>query len=104
MNKTKANEYKSFKILNPSFSEAIADIIKEYYFPLICIGENIKLWHIGIDNKDLTRPYYIFQSWECASYLEASHTKKYFVEVKGMVNDNEEENIDETFIYIYRRH
>lgn len=96
--------YKIYKLRtgNIHLSEAIADSIITTCLAVMENSDlNFQMWKIGItDNKELTKGNK-FRSWPCTSYLEASHTKKYFVEQKVMEDDSPDETGNETFIYVF---
>lgn len=97
--------YKIYKSTtgNTFLDEDIADQVNNY-----CIGlkKDSELafqdWTVGITNDPQYKTGENFKSWNCLQYKVASHTKKFLIDKKYMVNGNNTENEDETIIYVYQ--
>lgn len=81
------------------------DIIKGYYLGLMTRGEQPSDWTVGITNdKNFASKGENFYKWKCDSYLTAAELLTYFLNEKGMADDNLDRgsSFDEEYIYIYR--
>ncbi len=97
-------KYGTFKIFHHSFSQAIANHLKQYILDIM-VREKLKTnyngWYIGITDDPQLSKGKNFNTWQCVNNKEALDTKLYFTN-RGDMKSDPQTIQSGTILYVYR--